>query len=280
MLFRTKMVAAFAVGLVASTNAFADAIIPINDALPTCDGYFASCRISIGFDINFYGATYSDFISIGGGIQLYHDSFYDNYRMIAPFHPFSTGGDSYGISYPKENSTYGYLLYNGRPAIAVTWTDIQAHPNVNITDIQHFGSQLVLVDRSDISAGDFDFIFNFNPDSIQWNDEKYTAFFGYATDAHITNDYGYMTKKIDTLLLPYDVALLPYSSSELAYNSLNSDVAGRYVFEVRNGVVTNPLPPLTPLPLLTVPEPETWAMLLAGLGIVTGVARRRTKMAG
>jgi len=30
----------------------------------------------------------------------------------------------------------------------------------------------------------------------------------------------------------------------------------------------------------TVPEPETWAMLLAGLGLVTGVTRRRAKMTG
>ena len=40
--------------------------------------------------------------------------------------------------------------------------------------------------------------------------------------------------------------------------------------------MTNPLPLLTAV----VPEPETWAMLLAGLGMVTGVARRQAKMTG
>ena len=44
----------------------------------------------------------------------------------------------------------------------------------------------------------------------------------------------------------------------------NNGVTGQYYFQVRNGVITAP-----------VPEPETYAMLLAGLGLVGVMSRRR-----
>ncbi|MDR3086961.1 MAG: PEP-CTERM sorting domain-containing protein [Azoarcus sp.] len=85
-----------------------------------------------------------------------------------------------------------------------------------------------------------------------------SSFVGYGAGG---NYYGFLAD---------DSQLLSLNSSQLPYNSLNSDVDGRYIFAVRDGSVFPNLP-------LLVPEPETYAMLLAGLGVIAGVARRRSK---
>ena len=53
----------------------------------------------------------------------------------------------------------------------------------------------------------------------------------------------------------------------LVSNSLSSNVLGQYNFQVRNGAVTP-----------AVPEPDSYAMLLAGLGLVGAIVRRRRKL--
>ncbi|MDC8771793.1 PEP-CTERM sorting domain-containing protein [Roseateles albus] len=56
-------------------------------------------------------------------------------------------------------------------------------------------------------------------------------------------------------------------SAESGAQNLVSIAASRYVVVVRDGDVTS-----------AVPEPETYALMLAGLGLVAGIARRRSKL--
>jgi len=257
MLFRAKMVAALAAGLIASTSAFAGAIIEIDNAasFSYCDDCYVG-PVDIGFDINFFGSKYSQLYVNKNGYISFNSGYYDYTfgslsssvkAVIAPFF-----GDVSG----KSTVTYGKITYEGHTAFAASWINasLTISPAIRPEPLNSF--QALLVDRSDVGTGDFDFIFNF--DSIQWNNNyKWdTSFMGYGANG---NYYGYTTN--NTL-----------NGNQLPYKSINSDVAGRYVFEVRNGVVTNPLP--------LVPEPETYAMLLVGLGVVTGVARRRAKITG
>jgi len=241
MLFRTKLVATLAAGLIASSSAFAGAIVPIVNE----NRVFDYDPISIGFSVNFFGESYSELSIYDLGFIVLGNSG----PWIAPLYNTFSGG--YGFE--RNIVTYGNITYEGHTAFAVTWVDHKGSGGVN----EDF--QLVLVDRSDIGEGNFDFIFNF--DYVNWpygaQEEGYVGVFGYTAPGGF---FG------------YDFWLWrgPFNINELPYHHMNSDVAGRYVFEVRDGVVTNPLPLL-----YAVPEPETWAMLLAGLGIVGTVTRRQ-----
>lgn len=168
----------------------------------------------------------------------------------------------FGGTQGGSRPSYGNLIHDGHQAFAANWIDVA--PRTVSSDTRRNSFQVILVNRSDVGTGNFDIVFNF--DSIQWHNYDGSldsslyggSFFGYGVNGTY---YGYTTD---------DNHLLTLNADQLPYNSLNSDVAGRYVFEVRDGVVTNPLPYLA-----VIPEPETWAMLLAGLGVVGAVARRR-----
>jgi len=245
MLSRTKLVAALTVGLITATSAFAGAIIPIDNAQRA--GIWTP--YNIGFGMNLSGSTFYEIeIQFSGWITVCNSEG-DGWQAFCK--PGGWINPLYNPAHGGDEITYGYIDYDEHNAFAINWV-------VDDWGALRYNNQLVLVDRSDISAGDFDFIFNF--DSVQWNGLPYVMLGYCIDDCHGYHaGYGYYG---------YTASTFPYGVNQLPYNSINSDVAGRYVFEVRNGVVINPLP-------LLVPEPETWTMLLSGLGIVGAVARRQ-----
>jgi len=107
--------------------------------------------------------------------------------------------------------------------------------------------QLVMVDRSDIAPGDFDFEFNY--DQIQWETGGassgvnglggFSARVGYSNGAGVSGE------------LPGSAvngAYLDGGPNALVSGSLNSSVAGRYLFQVRGGAVSEVLA-AAPLPV-------------------------------
>ncbi|MCL2875568.1 MAG: PEPxxWA-CTERM sorting domain-containing protein [Betaproteobacteria bacterium] len=244
-----KLVVALAAGLI-STSAFAGAIIPVQPyeegvpMLPRIGSDYSS--INIGFDINFFGKTYSEvYVNDNGSITFDSALGCDGSTLnclssvakqtfIAPFF----GNASRGV-------TYGETVYDSHRAFAAQWWGT----NVSGTSYaEQF--QVVLVDRSDTGAGNFDFVFNFDSAPSVYGASG-SSFFGYGANGSF---YEPMTGFWDINLYPTWLPIL----------MLNSPVSGRYVFAVRGDVVIG-----------YVPEPETWAMLLAGLGIVGIVARKR-----
>jgi hypothetical protein len=124
--------------------------------------------------------------------------------------------------------------------------------------------QLVMIDRSDIAVGDFDFEFNY--DSIQWETgDASDGFGGMGGDSARAG----WSNGTDT---SYEIAgsavngtFLDNSNSPL--NNINGN--GRQVFQVRNGGVT-PQPPSVP----------DGGSSIASLGLALGalaLARRKFK---
>ena len=96
-----------------------------------------------------------------------------------------------------------------------------------------------MIDRSDIGAGDFDFEFNY--DQILW--EAGTAS---GSDANGLGGnsarVGYTNGSTASLELAGSAVNGAFldggpAGTALIHNSLNSSVDGRYVFQVRNGIV-------------------------------------------
>ncbi len=94
--------------------------------------------------------------------------------------------------------------------------------------------QLIIVDRSDVGAGDFDMVFNY--DKIQW--ETGDASDGTNGLGGSSARMGYSNGSDQAFEYPRSAvngAFLDASASGLSRNSLNSTVTGRYILSVRGG---------------------------------------------
>jgi hypothetical protein len=122
---------------------------------------------ALPFTINFFGNSYSAlFINNNGNVTF--DSALGTFTpfpinttnrvIIAPFFAdVDTRGSGSGIV------TYGSGTVDGRPAFGVNWVDVGYYSG-HFDKLNSF--QLVIIDRSDIDPGDFDF--ELNHDQIQW----------------------------------------------------------------------------------------------------------------
>jgi hypothetical protein len=226
---------------------FAGAVRPgfnQNDLAANDDG--STDQVPIGFTINFFGAEYSDlYVNNNGNV-----TFDDSLSTFTPF-PITTTGvkiiapffadvDTRGAGSDIVRYSFGTDTVNGRPAFGVNWVNV-GYFNEKTDKLNSF--QLVLIDRSDIGAGDFDIEFNY--DRIEW--ETGDASDGVDGLGGSSARAGYANGLDATIELPGSAVNGAFLDANLqtglVYSSLNSDEPGRYVFRVRNGVVTD-LPPI------------------------------------
>ncbi|MDR2015633.1 MAG: PEP-CTERM sorting domain-containing protein [Azoarcus sp.] len=260
-----KNAAVLAAGLFISGAAFAGPVVSgfnSNTLAGNDDG--STGLVNIGFTVNFFGNEYSRlYVNNNGNVTFdYALGIYTPFELtntnrviIAPFFA------DVDTRYAGSPVTYGVGEYNGQSAFGVNWVNVDYYASSSSHTARN-SFQLILVDRSDIDSGDFDIVFNY--DSIQWetgtaSNGSPAGLGGYSARVGWSNGTGGEGSFFELAGSAVNGAFLNGGSNALAGKT--------YTFEVRNGIVSPPIP--------TIPEPETWAMLLAGLGIVGAISKRR-----
>src|SRR3990172_5173835 len=147
-------------------------ILPGND-----DG--SAGPVSIGFTINFYGQSFNTlYVNNNGNITF--DARLAAYsppllaglgrKIIAPFFADVDTGIPPSGSTVSGPVNYGTGTVGGRPAFGVNWPHV-GYYDYKTNKLNTF--QLILIDRSDVAPGDFDFEFNYS--QIQWETGDYSG---------------------------------------------------------------------------------------------------------
>lgn len=254
---------------------FAATSLPRND-----DG--STNAVNIGFNVNFAGQTWTQlFVNNNGNVtfgmprstytptDLTHAT---GFPIIAAFF-----ADVDTRAPGSALTSYGTGTIDGRQAFGVDWFDPVAGNGVgyfNTHDDKLNVFQLALINRGDTGAGNFDIEFDFN--RVLWETGDFSggtngfggtsAAVGYSDGTGAPGTFGQLNGSlVNGAFLDNGPA-----GTRLIGNSQGSTVLGRYIFNVRQGAVTVPPPPVT-----ATPEPATMALVATGLAGVFGATRRR-----
>lgn len=239
---------------------------------PTDDG--SSGSEDLGFTINFFGAEYDNvFVNNNGNVTF--DSALNQFTptgldtigqaIIAPF--FADVDTANGIG---NSVTYGHRKVGDKNAFGVTWEDVNYYNNYDLVD-QLNSFQLVIIDRSDRGAGNFDIEFNY--DSILWetgtgSGGDANGHGGTSARAGFSANTGAPDSFVEFEGSGVNGAFLDGGVNSLAANT-NITRDGRYRFRIREAGHPDLLPP--------VPVPASLPLLLAGFGLfILLPSQRRT----
>lgn len=220
---------------------------------PSSGGTCPGSKVPIGFTGNFFGLSFdSVYINTNGNVTI--DS------PLSTFTPFGLLNTTHEIIAPffadvdtrntgSQVVQFGTGMFDGHNTFGVDWVNV-GYYNSHADKLNSF--QLLLVDRSDTGAGNFDIIFNY--DTINWETGDASGgsggLGGNSARAGFSNG---STASYELAGSAINGALLNGGPNALIGHDLNSDVLGRYIFFARNGTVET-----------GVPEPATLALLPLG----------------
>ena len=267
--------AAFA--LTASAPAFANPIVAGfdgNTLAANDDGYTG--LQSLGFSANFFGVTYSGaYVNNNGNLTFSAaQSAYSPYGLGSSYQsiiaPFFADVDTRGAG--SGLVTYGTGTYDGHNAFAATYPNV-GYYSFGTDKLDNF--QVLLVDRSDVAAGDFDIYFNYG--SMQW--ETGGASGGSdglggdcAVAGYSNGEIAGMNETTTELAGSGTCGALIDGGVDALSTHTNDGVTGQYLFEARDGQVVTP-------PMSATPEPSSLVLLGTGILSVAGAARRKFRKA-
>ncbi len=212
--------------------------LPAND-----DG--SSPLVAMPFSIDFFGNQYGSLYVNNNGNVTFDDPLAEftpsplvsnATPIIAPFWAdVDTTGAASGTTHYGSISA-GETQIGGRPAFCVNWLNVgyfASHDDL----LNSF--QLVLVDRSDTGAGNFDIVFNY--DKVQW--ETGDASGGTGGLGGSPARVGYSNGSSASFELPGSATAGAFLDSNANTGLIHNNVGaalqdGRYVFPVRNGAAT------------------------------------------
>jgi len=228
-------------------------------------GTCAGSLVPVGFNLNFFGVNFNSlYINTNGNVTL------DN--PLSTFTPFGLTATASQIIAPffadvdtrpaaSGVVTFGTGTFGGFSAFGVNWIDV-GYFNQHTDLLNSF--QLLLVDRSDTGAGNFDIVFNY--DNVQWETGDASGgvagLGGNSARAGFSNGTGAPGTSFELLGSAINGALINTGADALITHDLNSNVLGRYIFEARNGTINT-----------GTPEPGTLGLL--GIGVVLFGCYRR-----
>lgn len=227
-------------------------------SLPRNDDDYTLNAVSLGFAINFGGTTYTDtyvsnngFITFGAGSSDFSPVAFDaNYTGLPTIAAFFTDIDTRDLATGEVN--WGTATVDGRAAFVVNWPSVGEYPGGAAPNT----FSLILVNRSDVGAGNFDVLFDYQ--QISWDHGGAVA--GY----HNGNSGSPLFYQLPGSL--ESGAFIDGGTNSLV-DATNAGTAGGYLLQARDGSF------LTAANVVPIPEPMPLALLGIGLGIL--LLRRR-----